>query len=46
MSAPGAGRIAALTYVSTINDPSRFKSSEMVGAHFGLTPKKYRSGER
>ena len=45
MSTPGVGTIVALTYVSAIDDPSRFKSSKMVGAHFGLTPKKYQSGE-
>jgi transposase len=41
MSAPGVGAIVALTYVSAIDDPGRFTSSKMVGAHFGLTPKKY-----
>jgi transposase len=45
MSAPGVGPIVALTYVSAIDDPARFKSSKAVGAHFGLTPKKYQSGE-
>jgi transposase len=45
MSTPGVGTIVALTYVSAIDDPLRFKSSKMVGAHFGLTPKKYQSGE-
>lgn len=45
MSAPGVGAIVALTYVSAIDDPARFKSSKMVGAHFGLTPKKHQSGE-
>jgi transposase len=45
MSAPGVGTIVALTYVFAIDDPSRFTSSRMVGAHFGLTPKKYQSGE-
>ena len=28
-----------------IDDPARFKSSKQAGAHFGLTPKKYQSGE-
>jgi transposase len=46
MSAPGVGAIVALTYVSAIDDPSRFKSSKMVGPHFGLTPKRYQSGEK
>ncbi|MFY9820280.1 MAG: IS110 family transposase [Thermoanaerobaculia bacterium] len=45
MSAPGVGAIVALTYVSAVDDPKRFKSSKAVGAHFGLTPKKYQSGE-
>jgi transposase len=46
MSAPGVGPIVALTYVSAVDDPTRFKSSKGVGAHFGLTPKKYQSGEK
>ena len=45
MTAPGVGAIVALTYASAIDDPGRFRSSEAVGAHFGLTPKKYQSGE-
>jgi len=45
MSAPAVGPIVALTYASAIDDPGRFKSSKRVGAHFGLTPKKYQSGE-
>jgi transposase len=45
MSTPGVGPIVALTYVSAIDDPSRFSSSKMVGPHFGLTPKRYQSGE-
>jgi transposase len=45
MSTPGVGTIVALTYASAIDDPSRFKSSKTVGAHFGLTPKRYQSGE-
>ncbi|HYZ23092.1 MAG TPA: IS110 family transposase [Rhodopila sp.] len=45
MSAPGVGVIVALTYVAAIDDPGRFKSSRSVGPHFGLTPKRYQSGE-
>jgi transposase len=45
MSTPGVGAIVALTYGSAIDDPARFKSSKSVGAHFGMTPKKYQSGE-
>lgn len=35
----------ALAFSAAIDDPARFRSSRMVGAHFGLTPKKYQSGE-
>jgi transposase len=45
MSTPGVGAIVALTFASAIDDPRRFKSSKQVGAHFGMTPKKYQSGE-
>ena len=45
MSTPSVGPIVALTYASAIDDPGRFKSSKRVGAHFGLTPKKYQSGQ-
>jgi transposase len=45
MSAPGVGPIVSLTFASAIDDPGRFRSSKRVGAHFGLTPKKYQSGE-
>jgi transposase len=45
MSTPGVGQIVALTYVSAIDDPARFRSSKRAGPLFGLTPKKYQSGE-
>lgn len=45
MSTPGVGVLVALTYVAAIDDPARFRSSKAAGAHFGLTPKKYQSGE-
>jgi transposase len=45
MSTPAVGPIVSLTYASAIDDPARFKSSKRVGAHFGMTPKKYQSGE-
>lgn len=45
MTVPGVGTIVALTYASAIDEPGRFRSSKAVGAHFGLTPKKYQSGE-
>jgi transposase len=45
-SVPGVGAIVGLTYVAAIDDPGRFKASKDVGPHFGLTPKKYQSGEK
>jgi transposase len=45
MTTPGVGPIVALTYASAIDDPARFKSSKAAGPHFGLTPRKYQSGE-
>ena len=44
-TAPGVGSIVALTFAAAIDDPGRFKSSKTVGALFGLTPKRYQSGE-
>jgi transposase len=46
MTVPGVGPIVALTYASAIDDPARFRSSKATGAHFGLTPTRYQSGER
>lgn len=45
MSTPAVGQIVALTYASAIDDPARFRSSKRAGPLFGLTPKKYQSGE-
>jgi transposase len=45
MTTPAVGPIIALTYACAVDDPGRFKSSKAAGAHFGLTPKKYQSGE-
>jgi transposase len=45
MTTPSVGPIVALTYASAIDDPTRFRSSKAAGPHFGLTPKKYQSGE-
>jgi transposase len=45
MSTPAVGPIVALVYGSAIDDPARFTSSKQVGPHFGMTPKKYQSGE-
>ncbi len=45
MTTPSIGPVTALAYVSGIDDPSRFKASQAVGAHFGMTPRRYQSGE-
>ena len=45
MSVPGVGALVAVTYRSAVDDPARFGKSSTVGAYFGLTPKKYQSGE-
>jgi transposase len=45
MTAPGVGPITALTYKAGVDDPVRFKRSRTVAAHFGLTPRRFQSGE-
>ena len=42
---PAVGPIVSLTFALAVDDPSRFTSSKQAGPHFGLTPKKYQSGE-
>jgi transposase len=46
MSEPGVGFVAALTFKAAVDDPKRFRRSKTVAAHFGLTPRRYQSGER
>ena len=45
MTVPGVGALVAITFTTAVDDPARFRRSRAVGAHFGLTPKKYQSGE-
>ena len=45
MTVPGVGPVTALTYRATVDVPARFARSRSVGAHFGLTPRKWQSGE-
>lgn len=45
MSAPGVGFVTALTFKAAVDDPTRFKRSRTVAAHFGLTPRRFQSGE-
>ena len=46
MTVPGVGPLVAVTFKSAVDDPSRIAKSKAVGALFGLTPKKYQSGEK
>jgi transposase len=46
MSVPGVGAITALTFKAAVDNPTRFKSSRTVAAHFGLTPRRFQSGEK
>jgi transposase len=45
MTTTGVGAIISLTYASAVDDPARFKNSKKVGAHYGMTPKRYQSGD-
>jgi transposase len=45
MTVPGVGPLVALTYVAGMDDPTRFAKSRNVGVHFGLTPRRWQSGE-
>ncbi len=45
MTVPGVGPVTAMTFKAAVDDPSRFRRSRTVGAHFGLTPRRYQSGE-
>jgi transposase len=45
MTVPGVGPIVALNFVALVDDPSRFRRVENVGAFLGLTPRRHQSGE-
>ncbi|WP_306152102.1 transposase [Roseovarius sp. MMSF_3281] len=45
MTIPGVGAVVAMTFRAAIDDPTRFRSSKSVGACFGLTSRRYQSGE-
>jgi transposase len=45
MTTPGVGPITAISFVTTIEDPHRFRRSQDVGAYLGLTPRQYQSGD-
>jgi transposase len=46
MTVPGVAPIVAPTFRATIDEAQRFARSKTVGAHFGLTPRRFQSGER
>lgn len=45
MTVPGVGPLTALAFRATVDRPERFRRSRDVGAHLGLTPRRYQSGE-
>lgn len=45
MTIPGVGVVTSLMFRASVDVPQRFRKSRAVGAHFGLTPKRYQSGE-
>jgi transposase len=45
MTVSGVGPVVALAYRATVDVPARFKNAKAVGAVFGLTPRRYQSGE-
>jgi transposase len=45
MTVPGIGPITALAFYAAVDDPARFRRSRSVGAYFGLTPRRFASGE-
>jgi transposase len=46
MTVPGVGPLTALSFRATIDQPNRFQKSRDVGAHLGLTPRRYQSAVR
>ena len=46
MTVPSVGPLVAITYKSAMDDPNRINKSKAAGALFGLTPKRYQSGEK
>jgi transposase len=45
MTVPGVGPVVALSFMTAVDYPERFKSSADVGAYFGLTPRQFQSGQ-
>jgi transposase len=45
MTVPGVGPLTALAFRTAVEDPTRFTKASLVGAYFGLPPRKYAPGE-
>lgn len=45
MTVPGIGKLTALAYVATLDDPHRFQNEGQVGDYFGLAPSIHQSGD-
>ena len=45
MTIPGVGPLTALAFRTAVEDPARFAKASLLGSYFGLTPRKYASGE-
>lgn len=44
LAVPGVGPVTALSFRASVDDPHRFAKSRTVGAHSGLTPRRWQSG--
>jgi transposase len=44
MAIPGVGPVTALSFMTAIEDPTRFRRSRDVAASFGLTSRRWQSG--
>lgn len=44
MAIPGVGPVTALSFIASVEDPSRFRRSRDVAAYFGLTSRRWQSG--
>jgi len=45
MTVPSIGPMTVTAYTVAVDDPNRFRKSRSVGAYFGLTSRRYQSGE-
>jgi transposase len=45
MTISGVGPLTSLACTAAIDDPTRFRRSRDIGAHLGLVPRRYQSGE-